>query len=194
MTYMGNYMMKADIFITRGNIEILNQRKIAIFSSKLTPKELYTSIESIFQKLRNQNIAIASGWQAPLEKNLFKKIDHGDKANYIYYLAKDLNQKKFDKMEDDLVAQNKLLFLSPNLQKNRITKSLVTERDELLFSQNNKVLFFYISDGGRLEGYFNKLSEQHYQIYILDHPLNQRFFTKDVIPVDEENINIIFTT
>ena len=184
--------MKADIFITRGNIEILNQRKIAIFSSKLTPKELYTSIESIFKKLQNRNIAIASGWQAPLEKNLLKKIDPGDKANYIYYLAKDLNQKKISKVEENLITQNKLLLISPNLQEVRITKSLVTERDELLFAQNNKILFFYMSEGGRLEGYYNKLIEKQYQIYILDHPLNKPFFTNDTIPVNGDNINDIF--
>jgi len=186
--------MKNDIFITSGNIEILNQKKIAIFSSKLTPKELYTSIESIFKKLQNQNIAIASGWQAPLEKNLFKTIDPGDRANYIYYLAKDLNQTKINKVEENLLNQNKLLLISPNLQEVRITKSLVTERDELLFSQNNKILFFYISAGGRLEGYFNKLIEKQYQIYIFDHPLNYRFFTKDVTSVNEDNIIDIFTT
>ena len=181
-----------DIFMTRGSIEILNQKKVALFTSKNTPQELYPYIDTLFKRLRNIDAAISSGWQAPFEKKMYKNIRITDKSNYIYYLAKDINQLKLRQSEEEMVNSEKLLFVAPNLKGNRINRSFVTARDELLFAQNNKILFFYISKGGRLEEYYKQLNPQVFQLYILDHPLNRHFFMNDVTAVNEDNVDNVF--
>jgi hypothetical protein len=184
--------MNKNIFMTRGNIEILNQKKVALFTSRDTPQDLFPHIEALFNILRKMGAAVAGGWQAPFEKKMYKDIRPTDKSNYIYYLAKDINQLRLSQSEENLVNNAKLLFVAPNFKGKRISKSLVTARDELLFAQNNKILFFYISRGGRLEEYYKQLNPQVFQIYILDHPVNRHFFANDVTAVNEDNINIIF--
>jgi hypothetical protein len=183
--------MKDDIFITRGNIEILNQKKVVLFSSKDTPPQIYSSIELLFDTLRKMDLAIAGGWQAPFEKKLFKKIKASDRANYIHYLAKDLNQVSLNESQEYLVNNDKLLLIAADIKQTRIDKSLVKERDELIFSQNNRIIFLYISEGGRLEEYFKQLNVMQYQIYVLDHPLNKHLITKDVIALNQENVDLL---
>jgi hypothetical protein len=136
-------------------------------------------------------LTLAGGWQAPAEKKMFKMAETDDKANYIYYFAKNLNDANFTKKEEQLIDADKLLIIAPNLKEKRITKSLVTARDELLFKQNNKILFFYISEGGRLEGYLNQLDTKKYQLYLLDHPLNRHRFSKDIIALNHDNIAML---
>ncbi len=183
--------MTRDVFITRGNIEILNQKKAALFTSKDTPAEIYAHIDALFGKLKNMDMAVCGGWQAPFERKLYKNIALNDKANYIYYLAKDINLLKLTTKEEAMVSSGKLLFIAPNIKGSRISAPLVTARDELLFAQNNKIVFFYISKGGRLEKYFRQLNPQQFQLFILDHPLNKNFITADVIALNEDNITAL---
>ncbi len=183
--------MKKAVFVTRGNIEILNQKKAALFASKDAPQEVYPDIEALFSRLQRMDIAVAGGWQAPFEKKLYKNIKMNDRANFIFYLAKDINRLRLNRNEERLLEKGKLLFISPDIKAKRISKSLVTERDELLFAQNNKIVFLYISKGGRLEEYYKQLNPQVFQIYILDHPLNQRLITKNVSALNIDNADIL---
>lgn len=182
------------IFETLGNVELLSQQKIALFASRSAPPEIYEPALMLFRELGRLPLTLAGGWHAPLEKFLFKHSKAQEIANYIYYLSTNINQFKANDRQKELLQSDKLLVISPLLKEKQASRPSVKKRDELIFRQVNKILFLYMQPGGRLETYFRQLSEQDYQLYLLDDPLNQSFQHKDVITLSADNAAIILQT
>jgi len=182
------------IFETLGNVELLSQQKIALFASRSAPRQIYEPTLGLFKELGRLPLTLASGWQAPLEKFLFRHIEPQQQANYIHYLSSNINQFKPDARQKELLQLKKLLVISPLLKEKRASRPSVKKRDELIFRQVKKILFLYVHPGGRLETYFRQLSEQDYLLYLLDDPLNQAFRHEDVIPVSVDNPAMILQT
>jgi hypothetical protein len=182
------------VFETMGNVELLSQRKLALFASRKAEKIIYDSALELFLKLCTLPITLTGGWQAPLEKYLIKHIPQNVQANFAYYLAKDINQFQPTDFQRRLIEQQKLLIIAPGLNEKRSSSNAVKKRDELLFAQVSKILFLYVEKNGRLERYFRQLSGLNYQFYFLDHPLNQSFMGDDVVALNAENVaDLIFS-
>ncbi len=187
-------MLKHLIFKTIGNVELLSRNKLAVFSSRKTPKAINSAAQALFKTLVQMPLSLAGGWQAPLEKNLFNDFAQSStKAHFIYYLAKDISTFKPNPLQAGLIKENRLLAIAPGLSQNRPTRKQVDARDQLLFEQVPKALFLFIEKGGRLEKYLVGLSARNYPLYILDHPLNEKYFGEDIIPVNEENAALLLT-
>lgn len=186
-----NKMNQSTVFETLGNVELLSQQKIAIFASKSAPEEIYDRSSELFDNLLKLPLTLASGWQAPLEKILFGKIKSENQANFIHYLGRDINQFVPTEKQQFLLDQEKLLIIAPILKDKRASDPAIKKRDSLIFSQVKKVLFLYIETNGRLETYFRQLSQQSYQIYLFDHPINKAFFHDDIVLVNEDNVSTI---
>ena len=177
-------------FETRGNIELLSQKPIAVFASQNTPNEIFRDAESLFEKLCDLPVSIAGGWQAPLEKKLLQKTNKRMKANIIFYSARDISKIKMTKHLADLDNENKLLVISAQSRQSRPSKTDVDKRDNLMFSQVAAILFFYIAEGGRLEKYFNDLISAKFPVYLFEHELNSPFLTSDCMPINEDNLDL----
>ena len=180
------------VFQSRGNIELLSQRKLAVFASQNTPDRIYREAEKLFSALQRLPLSLAGGWQAPLERRLYARADVQQAANYIHYLAKDINEFQPNDLQNRLLQENKLLVLAPEIRAKRASRSLVKQRDALLFSQIDSILFLYISPGGRLDTYLRQLSSPKNKLYILNHPLNQSYFGEDILAIDAENVWELF--
>ncbi|KAA3613211.1 MAG: hypothetical protein D8M58_12965 [Calditrichaeota bacterium] len=176
-------------FESQGNIELLSQKIIAVFSSKETPKEIYPFAEKLFSKLMEKNISIAGGWQAPLEKKMVEKTNNKMQANIIFYTAKDLSQLKISQKLHTLDDENKLLLISAQSRQKRAAKSDIDKRDNLLFKQVSQVLFLYVSSGGRLEEYFNTLHLASFPLLVLQHPLNEHLLLSGCPAINEDNVD-----
>ncbi len=176
-------------FESTGNIELLSQKIITVFSSKDTPQEIYPAAEKLFEKLKDNHVSIASGWQAPLEKKLLESTYPEMVANIIYYTAKDLSQISLLPGLKRLDDKKKLLVISAQSRQKRATKNDIDKRDELLFKQVSQVIFLYISPDGRLEKYFNRLQEASFPIFVLQHSLNERFLVSGCPSIDDSNLH-----
>lgn len=181
-------MNRTNIFRTVGNVELLSQKKIAVFASKKSPGALVQLMDELSDKLFEMPVALASGWQSPLEKSIYQKFNEKCTANIIHYFAKDINQFKPTKKQQRWIDQNKLLIISPELKEIRTSASAVDKRDRLIFAQNKKILFLYIEPRGRLEKYFKELNQLNFQLYILDHPLNESYFHDDIIRFSDDSV------
>ena len=184
-------MNKSNVFQTLGNVELLSQKKLSVFASKNTPDELKQLTINLFEKISKLPIALAGGWQSPLEKSIYQRFDINCTANIIHYIAKDINQFMPTEQQQYLIDQNKLLVVSPEIKEIRASSAAVDKRDRLIFSQNKNIFFLYIELGGRLDKYFRELSQLNYQLYVLDHPLNENYFHDDIIRINKDSVNSI---
>lgn len=184
-------MSHATVFETLGNVELLSQTKVALFASKTAPAELCGQAREVFRTLLRMPITLAGGWQAPLEKSLFNMVEDRFNANVIYYLGRNINEFKPSAVQQLLITENKLLVIAPVLRAKRTSQYAIRKRDALIFSQVKKILFLYIQKGGQLEKYYRQLSALNYQLYLLDHQLNQSFNDEDLVFVNPDNANLI---
>lgn len=178
-------------FESRGNIELLSQKPIAVFASQKTPEEIYKRAQNVFLKLCELPVSLAGGWQAPLERKLLQTILPAMQANIIYYSARDISKIKMMEKLTALETENKLLVVSAQSRQIRPSQNDIDKRDRLIFSQVSKILFMHVSEGGRLEKYFNSCLQNGLPVYILDHPLNKSFTVFDTVAVNEDNVNLL---
>lgn len=176
------------IFETMGNVELLSQMKLAVFSSRAVPSAIIPDAQALFKTLVHMPLSLAGGWQAPLEKKLFNAFaQKADSAHFIYYLAKNIGTFKPNPLQETLLADKRMLVIAPRVNQSRPTQKQVDARDRLLFEQVQNILFLFIEKGGRLETYLHGLSARKYPLFILDHPLNKNYFAEDIVPVNADN-------
>jgi len=181
--------VEKQVFETRGNMEIFSQKKLALFASRQAPQQVWSAVEAVFKTLLELPLSLAGGWQAPLERHLLNLPQVGaGKANFIFYLARNLNEYESGGNIRRLLEADKLLFIAPETTQKRPSRRLIDRRDKLLFSQINRILFLYIHPGGRLEAYFNLLLQKKYHLYVLDHPANAAFQTEGVVGLNTDNV------
>lgn len=180
------------VFETLGNVELLSQNRAAILASQQAPAEIFKPARALADSIAKLPLAAAGGWQSPLEKEILHQISHvKNQCNIIHYLARNINNLKLNKRQNPLMNSNKLLLISPEIQDTRPSRRQINNRDELMFSQIDKVLFLFISAGGRLEEYFNRMISSSYKVFLFDHPLNKRFFDSNVVLLNEENADLL---
>ena len=176
------------VFHSRGNIELLSQNKLAVFASRETPEELFEPALAFFSELLQLPISLAGGWQSNLEKQLLTLFNTQATANLIQYFAREINHLKLESWQQALLNENKLLIISPETSQQRPNQGLVSKRDNLIFSHCQKVLFFYIQPGGRLQAYFDQLLKSGSQLFLFEHPTNEKQLSSDVVFINTDNL------
>jgi len=171
-----------------GNPEILSKHSIAIYCSRELPLAIYGNARNLFQEMTKENIAIAGGWQSPLEKHLLKKFPVDAQADLIFFLAKTYSQFRLPRYLNHLFNSNKIAIVEPLLKNKRITKTGVEKRDFLIEKLIDSFLFLYIKESGRAEKLLYRCITNKKNILILNHPLNQKYFIEDIQRVDAKNI------
>jgi hypothetical protein len=174
-------------FITRGNAELLSQKKLAVFATNAVQNLEQHQFAELFGCLKSLPLALTGGWHSFLEKILFNSATVNDHANYIYYLARDLNSYHFSEQQLRLMEADKLLVIARQSAQKRINRHTAGWRNRLIYSQMNGILFLYIRPEGILHACFEQLLKEGHRIFILDIPENRRFICEDTVPVQTEN-------
>lgn len=123
-----------------------------------------------------------------MEKRVLKNYKREGQANIIYFLAKGIEQFKLPAYLTLLMESEKLLIISPLLDKRRIEKRFVTMRDELILSFIKRFLFLYINPTGYLENIFNRCVGEDKTVYLLEHQANSGYFKEGVNPLSTRNL------
>ncbi len=176
------------VFHSKGNIELLSQNKLAVFASRETPQELFEPALAFFSELLKLHISLAGGWQSNLEKQLLTLFNPRATANLIQYHAREINHLKLEGWQQALLNENKLLIISPETSQQRPNQGLVHKRDTLIFNHCQKVLFLYIHPGGRLQAYFDQLLKSRHQLFLFEHPANEKHLSSNVVFLNADNL------
>ena len=174
-------------FKSRGNIELLSRKRVALFASRKTPAEIYPAASGLFHVICNLPLCLGGGWQAPLERKLLKLLPGIPRAGLIYYSATDIGERVLNPKLQKIFDAEKLLLLCAEAAPGRASRSAVDKRDQLLFSQITRIIFFHIAPKGRLESVFNTLLHNNNTPFVLDHPLNEPFLNAGGLAINEDN-------
>ncbi len=176
-----------------GNNKILSRPTLSIHASRQAPESLYASAKSLFQCLLKINIALAGGWQSNLERYLLHEFGEHAKANIVIFIAKMFKAYQLPQELTQAYKHSKIAIVEPAIDETRIERKGVEVRDRIVDDLIEHHLFFYIQSKGRLESRLNQLLKNGKQVYVFNHPVNNRYFYENVCKTDEKSLPDIYS-
>ena len=134
---------------TTGNLAILSEHKLALFSSVDCPPDVAESARNAIHNLTNTERAFISGFHSPVEKDCLRMFLESEK-NVIISVAHSLEQMRVPTEWYDSLDKGRLLIVSRFERTRRADKHTTRQRNELVAALANEVLIFHASPGGAI--------------------------------------------
>ena len=174
-------------FESQGNIELLSRPWVTVFASRQAPQNLAGPAEELADGLERAGIAVAGGWQSPLEKRFFKKYTIGGRGAVVWARAAALDEQTAERIPAAYRMDNAYLILAPDHCPSRPTPGSINRRDAILLRYTAFVLFLYIKPGGRLEALAARLMEKKFPLFIADHAINRPWVEQGLLPLSADD-------
>jgi predicted Rossmann fold nucleotide-binding protein DprA/Smf involved in DNA uptake len=137
-------------FAALGNLDILQGRTLALFSSVKCPGNLILQTYDLAQSLRKRNIAVIGGFHSPMEQECLKILLRG-KQPTIICPARNIGAK-MAREHAQAIEQGRLLILSPFSDKDsRITAEAAEIRNRFAAALADALFIAYAAPGGQME-------------------------------------------
>ena len=135
-----------------GNQELLKLRKIAFFaSSKTKSSSVLPSLDWVTEIAKREDVAVCSGFQSPLEKEILPYLLKG-KCGIIIGLNRGI-YKKIPQKYQDAYNSGRILFIS--LESEGIImpgKYNAKKRNRYLYSISDEIVMASLKEGSSLYG------------------------------------------
>lgn len=153
-----------------GNLDLLQQRAIALFCSVKCPGDLILKTYDLAQALRDAQVPVISGFHSPMEKECLRLLLRSSQP-VIYCPARGLHTMRLAKDQKAAIAANQLLLLSPfAASQKRATTVLADKRNQLVGAIAKAVFIAYAAPGGKTEAFAQQLVQQGKPLFTFDSP------------------------
>jgi predicted Rossmann fold nucleotide-binding protein DprA/Smf involved in DNA uptake len=136
----------------RGNIKLLSEPALAIFSSAKCPASLILKAHDYAKEIRNGKTGIISGFHAPAEKEIFEVLLKGT-CPIMVVLGRRLEGARIPATWKAEIERGRLLVISPFKEYQAyVNKEMALKRNDLAARIAGRVLVIHASEGGSLHG------------------------------------------
>ncbi len=150
-----------------GNIEILSDEKIGFFCSS---KASGAAILKVFERAnlwRKERTTIIGGFHSPLEREVLEILLKG-KGRIIISPARSLETMRLPQDWLKAIKENRLLIISPFQSVPRVSRMTAAKRNQFVVQIADRIVFGYVSDGGKVEKLQQELVQINKVFEILD--------------------------
>ena len=134
-----------------GVFALLSQPKVGLFCSVRCPGDKILTAYDTARKLRDDGIAVISGFHSPVEKECLRILLRGQQP-IIICLARSLARIRLPADWRDPLAAGRLLLISPfETRPRRPDKTYARRRNELVAALADEVLIIHAEPGGHIE-------------------------------------------
>ena len=134
-----------------GNQEILRTKKLALFCSRKCPGNLILKAYDLARSLRDAGTTVISGFHTPVEKECLRILLRGTQP-IIICPARSIENIRIPSKWRKPIAEGRLLLLSSFEKKHRrMTAALAEQRNQLIISAADEVLFIHAAGGSQTE-------------------------------------------
>src|SRR3990172_379658 len=134
-----------------GTVEILGAHKIGLFCSVRCPGDAILGAYDAAGKLRDEGIAVISGFHSPVEKECLRILLRG-RQPIIICLARALEKIRLPADWRSAVETGRLLLVSPfEKRPRRPTIDSAQRRNEIVAALSDEVLIIHAELGGSIE-------------------------------------------
>jgi len=130
-----------------GNVDILQQRKLALFCSVKCPGALILQTYDLARVLRDSGVTVIGGFHSPMEKECLRLLLRGTPP-IIICPARSIERMRIPSEWKTSLAEGRLLILSPFAEKQRrVTVNLARKRNELVAALADEVFVAHKEEG-----------------------------------------------
>ena len=134
-----------------GNFALLSQPKVRLFCSVRCPGDKILAAYDTARKLRDDGIAVISGFHSPVENECLRILLRG-KQPIIICLARSLEKIRISADWGKALEAGRLLLISPFQRRpRRPTVESSQQRNEFVAALTDEVLIIYAEPGGSIE-------------------------------------------
>jgi predicted Rossmann fold nucleotide-binding protein DprA/Smf involved in DNA uptake len=134
-----------------GPIELLANRKTALFCSARTPGEAILRAHDMARRLRDEGTTVISGFHSPIEKECLSILLRG-KQPIIICLARAIERMRIPTQCRTAFDAGRILFSSPFTEKpKRVDRESALYRNEVVAALADAVYLAHVQPGGETE-------------------------------------------
>jgi predicted Rossmann fold nucleotide-binding protein DprA/Smf involved in DNA uptake len=136
-----------------GNLDLLGQKKLALFCSVKCPGNLILQTYDLARALRDEGVTTIGGFHSPMEKECLTLLLRGTQP-VIICPARSIGRIRTPAEWKAPLAEGRLLLLSPFAEKlHRVTADLAQKRNEFVAALADAVFVAHAAPGGKTERY-----------------------------------------
>jgi predicted Rossmann fold nucleotide-binding protein DprA/Smf involved in DNA uptake len=176
-----------------GNLDILQNKKLAFFCSVKCPGEIILQAYDLAQTLRDAGITVVSGFHSPMEKEVFNILSRSPHP-FIACPARSIEGMRLPMEYKKLLADRRLLLLSPfNKKIRRSTVETSALRNQFVAEVAERIFVAYTSPDSKTELLCKNILKSGKEVFTLANENNKKLIDLRAIPVEANNIKSFLT-
>jgi predicted Rossmann fold nucleotide-binding protein DprA/Smf involved in DNA uptake len=172
----------------RGNMAIIQQKKLALFCSIRCPGKLILETYDLAHTLRDAGITVIGGFHSPMERECLRVLLRG-RQPIIVCPARGIEKIRLPADWQVALAAGRLLILSPfGAPLRRATAELARERNYFVAALADEVFIAYAAPGGKAEAFAREVVDRGKRLFTLDDPANANLLALGARPAQPRSI------
>ncbi len=168
-----------------GNLEILGERKLALFCSVTCPGDLILKTYDAARRLRDAGVTVIGGFHSPMEKECLALLLRG-RQPIIICPARGLEKMRLPGELKKPLDEGRLLLLSRFEEKDRrVSARLAIRRNDFVAALADEILVAYAEAGGKTERFCRKALEWRKPLFVFESEGRE-----DSLPAGAEIVNV----
>ncbi len=171
-----------------GNLDILRQKKLALFCSVKCPGTLILQTYDLARTLRAAGVTVISGFHSPMEKECLTLLLRGTQP-VIVCPARSIDRMRLPTEWKAPLAEGRLLLLSPFAEKlHRVTTDLAQRRNEFVAALAGEVFVAHAAPGSKTERFCRDVLAWGKPLLTLDSEENVHLLALGAKPLRPESV------
>ena len=172
-----------------GNLDILRQKKLALFCSVKCPGNLILQTYDLARALRNAGVTIIGGFHSPMEKECLALLLRGTQM-VIACPARSIDRMRLPTAWKAPLAEGRLLFLSPFAEKlRRVTTDLARRRNEFVAALADTIFVAHAAPGSKTEHFCHDVLAWGKPLLTLESDENANLLALGAKPLRPESVS-----
>ena len=156
-----------------GNLQILNQRKLAIFCSAVCPAEVTLQTHDLMQKFVAGGVSAIGGFHSPVERECLRILLGGTQP-IILSPARSLDRLRIRSEYREPLDKGRLLFLSFfRSHRHRSDVEMALRRNRFVAAMGDRILILHASPASNTERLCRELISWQKTVYTIANEANQ---------------------
>jgi len=187
--YLSNTVPVSIIAI--GNIDILQNKTLAVFSSSKCPGKVILRTYDLMKNIREAGITVISGFHSPMERECLNILLKG-KQSIIFCPARSIEEMRIKPEYKKPLEEGRLLILSPFAEKaKRISQDRALERNRFIAAIGDSIFIPYAAPKSKTEQLCKELLAWNKPVYTLQSESNANLFAVGVKSLEDHVIFVV---
>jgi len=180
-----------EIITTMGNLDILNQKKLAFFCSIKCPGHLILKTYDLAQHLKEAGVTVIGGFHSPIERECLTILLRG-KQPVIVCPARSIKGLRMRRGYIKPLEEGRLLFLSPFKEsQRRNTVETAMERNRFVAAFADAVFVAHASANSKMEKFCGEVLKLGKPLYTFESDANKCLFNIGAKPLSPNDLHIL---